>query len=148
MSTETRQDKHLRVRARSSASAPAGHPNKRSGGAEPPPVPGADYRRTPFWRVYDWVAQASTTGAAGTSCRWPPGLAVLVGMRTILRQQNLHDPSTVVPIVDAAAGARAHPEAPGRPQRRRHLQRPRPPGHGPRRAPGSAATSRSTRCCR
>ena len=33
-----------------------GHPNKRPA-AGPPPVPGADYRRTPFWKIYGFLAQ-------------------------------------------------------------------------------------------
>ena len=76
----------------------------------------------------------STTSAAGTSCPCPAGLAVLIGVRNILRQKNLHDPSTAVPIVNGPTGAAAHPAAPGQPQRRRLVQRPRPPddGHGRR----------------
>ena len=77
-----------------------GHPNKRSA-AGPPSVPGADYRRTPFWRIYDWVAQAIDHRRGWDRLPLPAGLAVLIGVRTILRQQNLRDPSTAVPIVNA-----------------------------------------------
>ena len=64
-------------------------------------MPGADYRRTPFWRIYDWVAQAIDHRRGWDKLPLPAGLAVLIGVRTILRQKNLHDPSTVVPIVGA-----------------------------------------------
>jgi hypothetical protein len=76
-----------------------GYPNKRS--AAVPPVPGSDYRRTPFWKVYDWVAQAIDHRRGWDTLRLPAGLAVLIGVRNILRQNNLHDPSTAVPIVNA-----------------------------------------------
>jgi hypothetical protein len=76
-----------------------GHPNKRS--AAKPPVPGSDYRRTPFWKVYDWVAQGIDHRRGWDKLRLPAGLAVLIGVRNILRQNNLHDPSTAVPIVNA-----------------------------------------------
>jgi len=77
-----------------------GHPNKRPD-APPPPIPGADYRRTPFWKVYDRIAQAIDHRVGWDKLPLPGGLAVLIGVRTILRQQNLHDPSTEVPIVNA-----------------------------------------------
>ena len=71
------------------------------GAGSAPPVPGADYRRTKFWRIYDWIAQAIDHGRGWDKLPLPAGLAVLIGVRTILRQNNLHDPSTVVPIVGA-----------------------------------------------
>jgi hypothetical protein len=74
-----------------------GHPSKRSAGGTPP-VPGADYRRTPFWRIYDWIAQAIDHRRGWDKLPLPAGLAVLIGLRTILRQHNLVDPSTVVPL--------------------------------------------------
>ncbi|MCW2763446.1 MAG: heme peroxidase, partial [Marmoricola sp.] len=77
-----------------------GHPRSALPAAAPP-VPGADYRRTPFWRIYDWVAQTIDHRRGWDKLPLPAGLAVLIGVRTILRQNNLHDPSTVVPIVDA-----------------------------------------------
>jgi hypothetical protein len=76
----------------------------------PPPVPGADYRRTPSWRVYDWVAQAIDHRLGWDKLPLVPGLAVLVGLRTILRQKNLQDPSTVVPIVNAPPVPERTPE--------------------------------------
>ena len=99
--------------------------------------------------IYDRLAQAvDHTARLGQAAARPAGLAVLIGVRTILRQKNLHDPSTVVPIVNGPTGAAAHAGAPGQPQRRRLVQRPRPPGRWAWPAPGSAATSRWTRCCR
>jgi Animal haem peroxidase len=78
-----------------------GHPNRRSSSAVPTPVPGADYRRTPFWRAYDWVAETVDRWRGWDKLPVPAGLAVLIGVRNILRQENLHDPSTAVPIVNA-----------------------------------------------
>src|SRR4051812_42912300 len=98
-----------------SASVPAqragsdGHPNKRSAGG-PPPVAGAHYRRTPFWLVYDRVAQAVDRWRGWDKLPVPAGLAVLIGVRTILRQQNLRDPSSVVPIVNAPPVPERTPE--------------------------------------
>ena len=77
-----------------------GHPNKRPG-AGPPPVPGADYRRTAFWKIYGLLAQTVDHRRGWDKLPLLPGLAVLVGLRTILRQKNLHDPSTAVPIGNA-----------------------------------------------
>ena len=79
-----------------------GHPNKRAGSAGAAAVPGADYRKTPFWRVYNRIAQWIDHGVGWDKLPLPGGLAVLIGVRTVLRQKNLHDPSTVVPIVNAA----------------------------------------------
>jgi hypothetical protein len=77
-----------------------GHPHMRVA-TPPPPIPGADYRRTTFWRIYDRIAQAIDHRVGWDKLPLPGGLAVLIGVRTILRQKNLHDPSSVVPIVDA-----------------------------------------------
>jgi Animal haem peroxidase len=76
-----------------------GHPRGPAAGAAPR-VPGADYRRSLWWRLYDGAAQAIDRAVGWDRLPVPGGLAVLVGVRNILRQQNLHDPSTVVPIVD------------------------------------------------
>jgi hypothetical protein len=78
--------------------------------AAPPPVPGAHYRRTPFWKVYDWVAQAIDHRRGWDKLPLPAGLAVLIGVRTILRQQNLRDPSSVVPIGNAPPVPERTPE--------------------------------------
>jgi hypothetical protein len=73
-------------------------------------VPGSEYRKTPFWRVYDTVAQAIDHKVGWDKLPLPGGLAVLIGVRNILRQKNLHDPSAVVPIV---GGPTAPPRTPG-----------------------------------
>ncbi len=75
-----------------------GHPT--AGGAAraaSSPVPGANYRQSVFWRLYTAVAQAVDHKVGWDRLPLPAGLAVLIGVRTILRQHNLHDPSTVVP---------------------------------------------------
>jgi hypothetical protein len=87
-----------------------GHPLSAQSAASPPPVPGADYRRTPFWRIYDWIAQAIDHRRGWDKLPLPAGLAVLIGVRNILRQNNLHDPSTVVPIVNAPPVPERTPE--------------------------------------
>jgi hypothetical protein len=83
-----------------------GHPHRGSVTAFPHrEVPGKDYRRTPFWRVYDKVAQAVDHKRGWDKLPLPAGLAVLIGVRNILRQKNLHDPSTAVPIVNGPTPA-------------------------------------------
>jgi len=85
-----------------------GHPNIRPDAAEPP-VPGADYRRSPFWRLYDKAAEAIDHTVGWDKLKLPGGLAVLIGVRTVLRQKNLFDPSTEVPVV---GGPTAPPRTP------------------------------------
>jgi len=53
------------------------------------------YRDTPFWKAYDGIAQAIDHWIG-----WPRlpkwlGLLVVIGLRNILRQQNLHDTSSL-----------------------------------------------------
>jgi len=86
-----------------------GYPSKTSAGG-PPAVPGADYRRTWFWRIYDSLARFVDHRIGWDKLPVPGGLAVLIGVRTILRQKNLHDPSTEVPIVNAAPVPARTPE--------------------------------------
>jgi hypothetical protein len=75
-----------------------------------PPVPGGGYRRSLPWFLYDRLAQA-VDHLIGWDRLIPPfGLAVLEGVRTVLRQQNLHDPSSVVPVVDPPAVPPRTPE--------------------------------------
>jgi choline dehydrogenase len=74
-----------------------GHPSSASVPATPQ-VPGAGYRATWFWRVYDGLAQAVDHTKGWDKLPLAGGLAVLIGVRTILRQKNLFDPSTVVPL--------------------------------------------------
>jgi hypothetical protein len=49
------------------------------------------YRNTPFWRVYDRVAQAVDHAIGWDRLPTPLGLLVLTGIRNILRQSNLYD---------------------------------------------------------
>ncbi len=67
------------------------------------------YRDTPFWRAYDWVAQTVDHWIGWDKLPTPLGLVVLVGLRNILRQKNLHDTThepasgaTKVPLFDSA----------------------------------------------
>ncbi|TFV92790.1 heme peroxidase [Blastococcus sp. CT_GayMR20] len=87
-----------------------GHPA--TGRVEPPapsPVPGGDYRESLFWRLYDTVAEIVDRRVGWDRLPLPGGLAVLIGVRNVLRRENLHDPSTVVPIV---GGPTAPPRTP------------------------------------
>jgi hypothetical protein len=54
---------------------------------ETPPV----YRQTPFWRIYDQIAEALDHAVGWDKVPTPLGLLILIGLRNILRQQNLHD---------------------------------------------------------
>jgi len=65
-----------------------------------PPVPGADYKRSLFWSIYDGIAEAVDRAIGWDKLPKPVAIAVLIGVRTVLRQKNLHDPSTRVPVVD------------------------------------------------
>jgi len=49
------------------------------------------YRQTPFWRIYDWVAETLDRTTGWDKVPTPLGLLILIGLRNILRQQNLHD---------------------------------------------------------
>src|SRR3954451_7434800 len=109
MSTETPGRTGISSSVPAQRAGSDGHPNKRSAGG-PPPVAGAHYRQTPFWLVYDWVAQAVDRWRGWDKLPVPAGLAVLIGVRTILRQQNLRDPSSVVPIVNAPPVPERTPE--------------------------------------
>src|SRR5436305_2019546 len=66
-----------------------------------PAPPPAAYRDTPFWRAYDGLAQRIDERVGWQNLPTPAGLLVLIGLRNILRQQNLHDttaePSTAPP---------------------------------------------------
>ena len=59
------------------------------------------YRDTPFWKIYDGIAQAIDHSVGWHRLPKPFGLLVLVGLRNILRQQNLHDTSSL-PTSDPA----------------------------------------------
>src|SRR6266568_5860160 len=49
------------------------------------------YRQTPFWRIYDWAAETLDRTTGWDKVPTPLGLLILIGLRNILRQQNLHD---------------------------------------------------------
>src|SRR5215207_6134305 len=110
MSTETPGQTNL-----SSATVPKpradsdGHPSTgRTTTPAPAVIPGADYRRTTFWRIYDKLSQAVDHKRGWDKLPLVPGLLVLIGVRNIYRQKNLYDPSTVVPVVNGpTAPARA-----------------------------------------
>jgi hypothetical protein len=59
------------------------------------PMAGAGYRRTPFWRAYDTVAQGVDRAIGWDRLPTPVGLLVLIGVRNILRQRNLYDTSSL-----------------------------------------------------
>ena len=66
------------------------------------PAPAGGYRTSLFWRVFDKVAYLLDrwVGWDKLPARWPPlGLAVLVGVRNVLRRENLYDTSKE-PAVD------------------------------------------------
>ena len=105
MSTETPLDPTTRS-VPQPRTAGDGHPSSASVPVAKE-VPGKDYRRTTFWKIYDGIAQAVDHRGGWDKLPLPLGLAVLIGVRNILRQENLHDPSTVVPVVGG-------PEAPPR----------------------------------
>jgi len=63
----------------------------------------AGYRNTPFWRAFDRVAEVLDRRRGWHRLPTPLGLAVLIGLRNILRKRNLYDtdqlPSTgVAPV--------------------------------------------------
>jgi Animal haem peroxidase len=67
------------------------------------------YRDTVFWRLYDGLSQAIDHRIGWHRLPTLPGLAVLVGLRNILRQRNLYDtmtlPSDNAPKPDPATAA-------------------------------------------
>jgi hypothetical protein len=67
-------------------------PPARSGA---PPVAGAGYRSGPFWRVYDGLAQAIDRRVGWDKLPTPLGLLVLIGVRNILRRENLYDTTSL-----------------------------------------------------
>jgi hypothetical protein len=92
-----------------------GRPSARRnlGGAEAeaaPPVPGGNYRTSLPWRIYNGISQAIDRKVGWDRLPVPFGLAVLIGVRNILRQKNLHDPSEVVPEVNTAPVPSRTPE--------------------------------------
>jgi Animal haem peroxidase len=59
----------------------------------PDPVSGSVYRDTLGWRLYDAAAAAADRCVGWDKLPTPLGLAVLIGLRNILRQENLYDTS-------------------------------------------------------
>ncbi len=67
------------------------------------------YRSSAFWRIYTAVAQFVDQRRGWDKLSPPLGLAVLVGVRTRLRQRNLFDTQSL-PIQDAPTAAPADPK--------------------------------------
>src|SRR5437763_772758 len=61
-----------------------------------------DYRQTPVWRIYDWAAETLDHAIGWDKVPLPLGLLMLIGLRNILRQQNLHD-TTHEPAINQPA---------------------------------------------
>jgi choline dehydrogenase-like flavoprotein len=59
------------------------------------PAVGGGYRDTLPWRIYDGVAQALDRAVGWDRLPKVLGLAVLVGVRNVLRRHNLHDTSHI-----------------------------------------------------
>ncbi len=95
----------------------------------PDPISGSVYRDTLGWRLYDGAAAAADRCVGWDKLPTPLGLAVLIGLRNILRQENLYDTSGEA-AVDTPARAAAGAGLPGQPHARGRLQRPRPAEHG------------------
>jgi hypothetical protein len=66
------------------------------------------YRSTPFWRAFDSLAQRADHKFGWHRLPLVPGLAVLVGVRNILRKRNLYDTRTA-PTVDEPPVEPFHP---------------------------------------
>jgi Animal haem peroxidase len=60
------------------------------------------YRQTPFWRIYDRAAETLDHSVGWDKVPTPLGLLILIGLRNILRQQNLHD-TTHEPAINQPA---------------------------------------------
>src|SRR6266568_9586478 len=51
----------------------------------------SSYHQTPFWHIYDWAAETLDHTVGWDKVPTPLGLLILIGLRNILRQQNLYD---------------------------------------------------------
>jgi len=58
------------------------------------------YRTTPFWKVYDAIAHQIDMRVGWDKLPLPLGLAVLAGIRNVLRRENLYD-TREAPTIDA-----------------------------------------------
>jgi hypothetical protein len=74
---------------------------KRSKRAAPRSAPRSTYRNSIPWRIYNGIASKLDRKRGWDSLSRPLGLGVLVGVRNVLRQQNLHD-TGVAPTVNEA----------------------------------------------
>src|SRR6266700_113147 len=60
------------------------------------------YRQTLFWRIYDQLAETLDYAVGWDKVPTPLGLLILIGLRNILRQQNLYD-TTHEPAINQPA---------------------------------------------
>ncbi len=67
-------------------------------------TPSSGYRQTPLWRIYDRIAEKLDHAVGWDKVPKPVGLLILIGLRNLLRQQNLHDtthePAVNQPVVE------------------------------------------------
>ena len=66
-----------------------------------PRQPAPLYRNSLFWRVYNWKSAKLDRTIGWDKLSTPLGLAVLVGIRNVLRQRNLHDANLAPTAGDA-----------------------------------------------
>lgn len=62
-------------------------------------APASTYRQTTFWQLYDRAAELLDHAVGWDKVPTPLGLLMLIGLRNILRQQNLHD-TTDEPVIN------------------------------------------------
>jgi hypothetical protein len=60
----------------------------------PTPQTRIGYRRSLFWRVYDWIAEEADRRIGWDRLPVPLGLLTLIGVRNVLRRRNLYDTRT------------------------------------------------------
>ena len=89
----------------------------------------SSYRQGLFWRVLVFVSEQVDHRKHWDKLPLAPALAVLVGIRTKLRQQNLYDTGGL-PLDGRAERAAVRRQAPHAADLRRQLQRPRRPDDG------------------
>ncbi len=53
--------------------------------------PASGYRNSPFWRIFDAISSRIDRKRGWDKLPTPLGLAVLIGVRNVLRKRNLHD---------------------------------------------------------
>ncbi len=88
------------------------------------PVSGSVYRDTIAWRLYDDLCAAADRSVGWDKLPVPLGLATLIGLRNILRQENLYNTSGEA-SVDLPPLPAFDPSFLVNRSGRRHLQRPR-----------------------